>query len=381
MIIGIITYWTSDNNYGQILQAYALQKYLRNQGHTAYLITYIPHRKKLLEIIKEIIKCFLYLSTKNKKYEETFLFYKNKWKHKKRNFNQFKKTHLLKSKKVYYSLKELQTNPPKADIYITGSDQVWNNTACNKENGVWYLDFGNKEVIKASYAASSGRPLSKEEKEDIYKYLSKFKLIGVREYELLNDIKSIGINRCELVLDPTLLLPKEEYLSFCEANNFHCKKKYIFIYLLNIQTESEIYWNIINTYRKNKNLECKIVNSSGYYQAKKVVNEVKSIQASIPEWICYINNAEFVVTTSFHGVVFCIKFQKPFIAILLKGKYSKGNNRIVTLLEKLELSSRIFSEYKNFAVQVEAPINWARVNELLEKEKQNSYTFLKNIIS
>ena len=56
MIIGIITYWTSDNNYGQILQAYALQKYLRNQGHTAYLITYIPHRKKLLEIIKEIIK-------------------------------------------------------------------------------------------------------------------------------------------------------------------------------------------------------------------------------------------------------------------------------------------------------------------------------------
>lgn len=382
MIIGIITYWTSDNNYGQILQAYALQKYLKNQGHIAYLIAYIPQRKKVLELIKEITKCFLYLFTRSKKYEEIFLYYKNKWKHRKRRFYQFKHTHLQKSKKTYRSLKELKKNPPEADIYITGSDQVWNNTACDKENGVWYLDFGNKEVVKVSYAASSGRAFSKEEYGYLYKYLSKFRSIGVRESELLNDIKSsIGINHSELVLDPTLLLPKEEYLSLCAPLPKQNKKKYIFLYILNIQTASEIYWEAINEYRKSKHLDCKIVSSSGYYQAKELIRGEKSIQASIPEWISYINNAEFVITTSFHGVVFCIKFQKSFIAIPLKGKYSKGNNRIFTLLEKLGLSSRVFSEDKSFTAQMEAPIDWSSVNKILEKEKEKSCLFLNNIIS
>ena len=381
MKIGIITYWMSDDNYGQILQAFSLQKYLSNQGHSTFLIAYTSQSKKLNIYIKEIIKCFIYIITKNFKYEEIFLSYKNKWKNRKRKFKQFKSMYLPRTKKEYFSLEELKQNPPEADIYITGSDQVWNNTACKKENGVWYLDFGNKNIIKASYAASSGRTFSQEEYPYIKKYLSKFKSIGVRECDLLNDIKSIGINQGELVLDPTLLLPKEEFLSLCNKGEKHCKKEYIFLYILNVESASDIDWNTINTYRKNKHLDCKIVSSSGYYQAKELIDEIKNIQASIPEWIWYINNAECVVTTSFHGIVFCIKFQKPFIAIPLKGKYSKSNNRIFTLLEKLGLSSRIFSEDKDFAELIEAPINWLEVNKLLEKEKENSYTFLKNIVS
>lgn len=380
MKIGVITYWTSDNNYGQILQAFALQKYLKSKGHDAYLITYIANPPKAYEYIKDFIKCLLYIFLRRSKYEEIFLFYKNKRKNRKRKFKEFKKLHLQKSTKVYHNLYELKQDPPEADIYITGSDQVWNNTACNKENGVWYLDFGKKNIIKSSYAASSGRKFSKEEYPYINNYLSQFKLIGVRENELLNDLNSIGINNSRVVLDPTLLLPQEEYTSLFNNKRHECNK-YIFFYILNIRKASEIYWDEINAFRHSKNLECKIVSASGYYQAKEIIKGEKNIQASIPEWLEYIKNAEFIVTTSFHGVVFCIKFQKPFIVIPLKGKYSKGNDRIYSLLKKLELSNRIYSEDISFGSQIEAPIDWNKVNKLLQKEQEESEHFFKDLIS
>lgn len=381
MKIGVVTFCNSNNNYGQILQAFALQKFLRKKGHDAYLISYKSTIISFGNLIKDILKCILYFLFRLPKYEEIFLCYKNKQKDRKRDFKSFKNIYLQKSKIEYHSLMELKKNPPEADIYITGSDQVWNNTACKQENAIWYLDFGKKNIIRASYAASSGRKFTEEEVTYLKKYLNSFKFIGVREKGLLNEIQSLGFDCCDIVLDPTLLLSQEDYLSLCKTNKTTNSQKYIFIYILNIQNSSEIYWNQINKYRKEQNLECKIVTSSGYYQAKELIDQEKNIQATIPEWIWYINNAEFIVTTSFHGVVFCIKFQKPFIAIPLKGKYSKGNERIFTLLEKLGLSSRIFSEDKSFAEQVEAPIDWAKVNRLLKDEIEKSEHILNYIIS
>jgi hypothetical protein len=161
MKIGIMTFWWSDDNYGQILQCYALQKYLRDAGHDAYLIRYDPrgdYEKKLWDkVIRALnpIELFFYLQRRirNKK-----IIKKNKL----RKFNEFRDKYIRQSERIYYHYNDLVPDPPEADVYIAGSDQIWNIFSLpiqqvKKRLRAYFLDFGKPDIKRIAYAASFGK--------------------------------------------------------------------------------------------------------------------------------------------------------------------------------------------------------------------------------
>jgi hypothetical protein len=163
MRIGILTYWRTRDNYGTVLQRYALQKYLRNAGHDAYLIRYTIGGDLTKLYWKKKIKTFL-LSFKLGKF---LLYQKNKktdqWiNYNQRNFEKFQDKYLNQSKKTYHFYDELVKEPPEADAYIAGSDQIWNFSDYSLDEAkaklhAFFLDFGSSNIKRISYAASFGK--------------------------------------------------------------------------------------------------------------------------------------------------------------------------------------------------------------------------------
>ncbi len=388
MRIGVVTYWNSDDNYGQVLQCYALQRYLRSRGHDVFLIRYLPKSNSLplLQKARKYLspKGIAYLLSKQRKNdkrtyrEEERLRAINQELNKKRHFDDFRREHIHSSEVVYHDLREIRDNPPDADIYICGSDQVWNNPVFLSDTAVWYLAFGNKKTRRVAYAASIGRNLHKKELSLFKQYLSTFEKIGVREESTRQLCEQLNIKDVQVTLDPTLLLPEEEYRKIASSTS-NTGKPYLFMYVLNVSTSSEIYWEKIREYIEREELDFKIVCSSGYMQARELLEGYRNLQATIPEWLSYIENARCVITTSFHGVVFCIKMHKPFLAILLVNKYSKGNNRITSLLNSTGLSDRIYSPALPIDTQMDKPIPWEGVESRINELQKQSSNFLDSL--
>ena len=171
MRIGVVTYWSSDDNYGQQLQCFALQQYLISQGHDAFLIKYLPP-KRMLTFFEKILKKVTLQNVanlitgerkKNRKFQanEMLLKKENEKKNKARHFSDFRRRYIRSTETIYGSISELRQNPPSADIYICGSDQVWNNPILDENTAGWFLDFG--EAKRIAYAVSIGRNISKKE--------------------------------------------------------------------------------------------------------------------------------------------------------------------------------------------------------------------------
>lgn len=388
MKIGIITYWTSTDNYGQQLQCFALQRYLRLQGHDIFLIRYQPTFKPT-SFWKKIYhnlswKKVLYLLSTQREIDKTEekrereLERINAQLNIQRDFENFRAKFIQSTPILYHSIDELRNNPPQADIYICGSDQVWNNPLSCSETAAWFLDFGDRKIKRISYAASIGRNLKKNELKRFKKYLSAFDAISVREESSRILCEKLGIDDVLVTLDPTLLLPVEEYRKI-EKSCTTESNPYLFMYILNVATKEEIYWNAIDAYLHKSGLNLKIVCSSGYMQARELLKSYHNIQATLPEWLQYIDKANCVITTSFHGVVFCILMQKPFLVMLLTNKYAKGNDRIISLLTALHLSDRIYNPTLSIERQMDIEIDWGKVDQKISILKEKSYNFLNNI--
>ena len=223
MRIGIITYhWAF--NYGAVLQAYALQTYLEKLGHKVEFINYIPKNQKV-----SILRKFI-----GRNIESTKL--KLKTLRRELIFKPFvKKLHIGEIK--YQSYQELLKTPPNYDVYITGSDQVWNNKlvcSINEDNAIsypYYLDFGDESIIRVAYAPSFGSSeISSDLKINIKKCLSRFNSISVREKSGVEIVKSLGYSDAKLMPDPTFLLSKDEYLNI-KTSNVQNKEAYVYSYI------------------------------------------------------------------------------------------------------------------------------------------------------
>ena len=219
MKIGIITYWWSEDNYGSILQCYALQKYLRDAGYDAYLIRYDarkdetknPNWTRLLKILNPVkLLRFLF-------YQKSRIIYILKKKNNPRNFDYFRNKYINQSEKTYYSYNELVNNPPEADVYIVGSDQMWNfnNLPLGKIKDKFlacFLSFGDADVKRISYAVSFGNEkLNDDFVQEISLQLKKFDYISVREKSGIDICKQCGIHNAKWVPDPTMLLDADVY--------------------------------------------------------------------------------------------------------------------------------------------------------------------------
>lgn len=388
MRIGIVTLWTSDDNYGQLLQCYALQKYLRLQGHEAFLIRY-TYSRLLIVLAKTLLFPIVYIISffvSKEKYrickycQEKKLQKHNSLLNRQRQFVFFRKTYLSVSDKIYHSLSALQRNPPAADIYICGSDQIWA-SILKPYADPYFLNFGNEATKRIAYAPSAGgRCYSQQEKDRISQLLMRFTAISVRDSATKNLCFDCGRQDAFITVDPTLLLPVTEYQKLL-SKDCNYETSYIFIYALNVFSSAELHWEEIESYVKSRQLDVHIVYGSGYCSARELLPQYCGMQATIPEWLSLVAHASCIVTTSFHGVVFAIKMNKPFLVILLEGKFSAGNIRIISLLQDLGLQDRIYSAERPFHEQMENNIDWLTVNARLKTMVQKSMDFLDNAIS
>lgn len=343
MKIGILTFWWSNDNYGQLLQCYALQKYLRGAGHEAFLIRYKPESNKRLTLLQKT--CFAV-----KHPFETFSRLHAKITPKpvvpetesdngaKRDFDGFRKKYIISTETVYKSYEDLALNPPAADMYIAGSDQIWNinNEYAFDAINAWFLNFVPETSKKAAYAASFGRnALSKSVKKQIKPLLQKFSNVTVRENSGKDIVGSMGI-KADVVCDPTLLLPKESYRPlFSETDILH--KKYIFLYLLSNTCSFSV--RKLEKWAKENALELVYVTGNvGWKNCDYDDEGIDKSYLTIPEWLAYLSNAEYVITNSFHCSLFSLLFEKKVAVVPLKGSVKNTNNRIDSLFQNLRVN-------------------------------------------
>lgn len=341
--VGIVT--LLGNNYGGILQAYALKQYINtmNTGLKVQHINYIPKFNK--KNIKNVLKNIIYTNRNIK-------------------FRKFKKKYLEMTEKVG------NFDCLNFDYYIAGSDQIWNSDIDINIRKYYYLGF-TQSKNKISYAASIGKSqLCEDNYEDlISNYLNDFKRISMREEEGAKVYQSLTNNKIETVIDPTLLLNKNEWDKV--KVEYKCDKNYTFVYILGITNE---YINIINDISEVYNLDIiELFYKKCFKKSLKCENKFGP-----SEFIGAIDNAKNVITNSFHGMVFSILYKKDFI-VLTRGNM---NSRMYNLLEKLGLLERIIKEEEYDANKVKnmSSIDYDKVEIILDKERKKSNIFLEKAL-
>lgn len=379
MRIGVLTYWTTNNNYGQLLQCYALQRVLREMGHDAFIIRYDPFNanKSLLDKIKVLTPGKLFALVSGKRAREKAQAARIAEMDALRRFDDFRADYLAMSGAAYSSLAELRSNPPEADVYICGSDQVWHNPLADPETAAWYLDFGTARRV--SYAASISRNLEEDEIPVFRRYLSDFAAISLRESSATELCHKHGFSKAQTVLDPTLLLDGATYPTSAPASS---GRGYIFAYLVNVTERDPVLWDAVDGYARSRGLTVKPVYSSGYKICAEFLSESYDTEwPTVQEWVGMLAGSECVVTTSFHGVAMSIVMRKPFVTVPLSGAHEGANERLIGLLESLGLTGRIFRSGKGLQETMEAPIDWASVSERLGLLERSSRMFLDQALA
>lgn len=345
MKIGIITFhWAT--NYGAVLQAYALQKYLAKEGYNVQIIDYVPKsvrtKQKLIALKNRDFAFFL---------QEKLLY-------------EFRKQYLNLTEKKYSSHKSLIKGKFDFDTIIAGSDQIWNESFTLRGEGKvtlsYFADFAADNVKRIAYAASFGFHTPTEQYiETVKQEMRKFYAISVRETDGV-DIVAAHDLKCCVVCDPTALLTKQDYKEIIKNNRIEgCK---VFAYIL----------------RENQEEAWKTAKYVGAVYGEDIVE--KKYIGSMEDWLSSVLQSSIVVTNSFHGVMLSIIMNKPFIALLING--SGMNSRITTLLEKTGLTSRLaehFSE-ENINKIVAADIDWKEVNQNMSELRLTGINFLRQVL-
>lgn len=384
MKIAILTFWETTDNYGQVLQGYALQTYLRSLGHSAFVIRYdhdgkFRKGKVTRNRIKKIVKLITVypviqylLCRKEQKALKKRLKY-NQSRNVQRNFDEFRRRYYEYSPVLYHSLRELQDNSPTADIYIVGSDQVWGWSLEKYDNRVFFLDFGSDTMKRVAYAPSFAMEKYFEKyKPELHELLEKFNAISVRERTGVDICKSVGFD-AEWVCDPTMLLESKDYMHFLSKKQ---EAASLFMYSINIEKKEDIFWDEIQAIASNNGLKIIVTTSSGHIPANELFEGVFYDYSTVEGWLSNIFNSKFVVTTSFHGVSLCILLNKEFAFVPLSGKYAKGNNRVTDLLKLLELENHIVNNENPICSIFCRTTDWENTNKLMNEFRKKSQTFL-----
>ena len=365
MIVDVITRHAIIN-YGSLLQAIATQRIVEQLGHDCKIIDYIrddenykEREKTLLKNKpfwnKTLVRRLVYLALRMPEG-----YFTGKRFEKERN-------KLLKMTRRYTSLDELQQDLPKADIYMTGSDQVWGPVECGEYDYAYCLNFTRDMDKRISYAASFGRTEFRQDVIDNYKhYLSRYAHVSVREKSALEIMESLGIHS-EQVLDPTLLFGKDFWKQFFKPIK---NKKYVLIY--------QIHNNpVLGEYAKGiaKEMGLPLIRISA--SLSQLIRPGKLVYCpSIGEFLSYIDNAECLITDSFHGTAFAINFNTQFVEVLPNNNTGTRN---ISILEMTNLSGRIVNNLNDVSVAMEK-IDFSKVNEILYKNRNESIDCLKKMI-
>lgn len=368
MKIGILTLHLY-TNYGGILQAYALQRVLRDLGHNP--VTLQPVTTSLKQFIKQPASITFRLLKKCIGKYNGPIFYNKGYIHS-RNTRQFIKKK-IKTRKIF-NFNQLKVSD--YDSIIVGSDQIWRAAYYdNKYKNVMistapkdaFLSFSDGWPIrKIAYAASFGVDYWEFQRSQSGEYthlLSQFSGISVREDTGVNLLYSnLGI-KAHHVLDPTMLLKKEDYIELVSNSSAPHARGNLFSYILDINADKN---QIVETISKEQNLIPFSI---------EVDSDTALPQPSVETWIKAFIDSEFIVTDSFHACVFSIIFNKPFIAI---GNKERGMSRFHSLLKIFNLEDRLIT---NTIPRNLPDIDWRRINLTLDKWREKSFSFLINSLN
>lgn len=374
MKIGIITFWNSQDNYGQLLQCFALQYYLKLKGHDVFLIRYLPKVKG--NTIKDRILNLRSLITP-KHIKDYVSFQLNKKQSRlfnaehPRYFDTFRQNHIQFSSNIYYNLEDLKNEEWNADAIICGSDQIWSYSPVEDNISAFFLEFVPEPIKRIAYAASFGRSELPSVYENLLpRLLSKFHAVSLREETGVELCKNANRLDAQLVCDPTMLLKGEEYLSAIVKNHI-VQTDTVFCYLLNWETDFPI--NEIKAYLYERHLHMNFFGAHGM-ELKKLFPTMTNL--TIESWLEAMSSSQFVFTNSYHGTVFSILMKKPFIVFPLKGVSAKMNGRLTTLLNKIGLEDRIYASDRSIEDVLKMPIEWNLVNSRIDEFRAISESFL-----
>lgn len=336
MKVGVITYCLG-YNYGAMMQAYATIKAIESIGHEVVLINY--HHPWSFGLNPKDWRNYVGRNLRSIKYKLTTL-----WKQRtlRKCFSPMWALWPL-SQYYGYDAELLAANPPECDCLITGSDQTWNTSYARKLFAPYFLNFGGGYIKRISYASSLGNiPFSDENKEWIIDRLRKYSAISVRENKDVAYLKSMGLENVVHMPDPTMIVDRSLYDSFIAKESHHAYDAVIYM-LGEKNTDNERYVPKIleaNGIDLNNTLN---INPQNFH-CKKAINRI----TTVPAWVDAIAHARFVVTNSFHGVVFCLIYNRPFIFVKFKGKKAGGNSRIESLLNSTSEAFRMIDITEDF---------------------------------
>lgn len=356
--------WISYYNYGTYLQAYALQQVIKSLGYENCVLDDKGIVKEDGIDIKTGIKNFLFYITSNR-----FRKYYQSQKKSYKEYDRFKNNHIV----LENNISDVSYLNKKYDVFICGSDQIWNpNFLILPKNKYYFADFVSNHKI--SYAPSIGVynvPVAYE--KEFIRLISTFNKLSAREPEGRDEIQKLISKEITLVVDPTLLLKKEEWEKLIPSYNV-TQEKYILAYFL---TQNSTYINAVQDFAKKRGYKLKM-----FFNNKDYINIADELITAGPiEFLESIKNAEFVFTDSFHGSIFSAIFNIQFVTFLrFKGNNKGQNSRVENLLSMMNLSDRLISEKNISNIEHLSEINFKEVKTLLNPHIEASLNYLKESI-
>jgi polysaccharide pyruvyl transferase WcaK-like protein len=376
MKIGILTQPLM-NNYGGLLQNYALQTVLKRLGHMPYTIN-ITYKnnwiKRIGSIIKRISQRMLGEKVRIRVWptaKESLIL--------SQNTRQFIKKNIKTTIEIKKKIDMKYLTKYKFDVFIVGSDQVWR-PAYSPQLSTYYLSFlknSSLPIKKLAYSASFGVDNWEYSAYLTGKYrelIKKFDAISVREDTAVEFCKRYFQTDTIQTLDPTFLLNKNDYIELVDKEKNSGQEKYLFTYILdNSENNNKIVNIIAKTYKLKLRSGMPVKQFIDF--GKRTLEEC--IFPSISDFIQGVQQANFVITDSFHGTVFSIIFNKPFISIANKGR---GETRFTSLLKLFNLEDRLINSPDLSSIDLLKEINWNEVNSILKQRQEESLNFLiKNL--
>ena len=366
MRIGILTMHKVLNS-GSALQAYALQRKLSDMGYENEIIDYqYPFKSHSFPSLKSLPSALIAFFR-----NAVFGFPVNRMKHKFKVF--YRHTFILTKKR--YDKKSIVDNPPLYDLYLTGSDQVWNPRFIGDDVN-FMLAFTDDKALRMSYASSIAASTIEDGTKEVYsRYLSRYDAISVREQSGVGIVQELTGKDAAVCCDPTLLLPKDTWGQLASQSKFKIRSKYILVYALSYMFDPypEIY-RIVESVQKT--LGHKVVYLQG--RAPDVFRPGSTlIKSAGPADFAYLfKNAELVITTSFHGATFALINDKPLIGVV--DSRSSNDSRIQSLLEAVSARDSIYDYRDNVVLGTPELLNLRGDRKLLDKFVNSSCSYLKD---
>ena len=354
------------SNYGSLLQAMATQQVIEDLGHTCEIIDYIrndesymQHEKTLLKRKPEWndnpVKRMMYLAVRQPAGIAAGKYFEKK-----------KKKYLHLSKR-YTTWEQLDRDRPKADVYITGSDQVWGPVENGSYDSSYCLSFTEESDRRIAYAASFGHTDMTPELENYYKkWLSRYESIAVREDSAVEILRNMGIQAVQ-VLDPTLLLDASYWSRYTQPIR---EGKYLLIYQLHNDRRLDEYAEKAAASTKLPLIRI----SASLHQISR-----KGKFVWLPEtgqFLSYIKNAECLITDSFHGTAFAINFHTPFVEVLPDNNTGTRN---MSILKMTGLTDRHLTNVNDTAL-AERKIDYTEADRILADKRKESLGILRSMI-